>query len=144
MSELGQSFSRQAIWDRNPNTLNPGNQYNAQAVAPHGATTRWTYTVPSNFRTMVSSIFAQFMRITAAAPVGRLSAGVQYTASGGAGEFMLRGVCLTNVIGDKDSQSWHGDMVMLAGDNLLGTTSDAGTGGTVDYTVSWQGVEFNV
>lgn len=143
MGTLGQSYQRQAVWDRNPNVLNPGASAEQQAAAPHALTGRTSYTTPTNFRTLVSNMYVGVWRVTAAGAALRSDSRFAYTASGGATEVLVNSRILSNGVGDKDSQSWHGELVMLAGDQLTGQSQDTSTTGTCDHMEAFQGVEFS-
>lgn len=105
--------------------------YNAGGVAPHAATTRWTYTVPTNRAAQIESALVAILRTAAAAPVGTTFATVTAT-----GVSLLYATDISNAVGAFTSQQQGESGFLNAGDVLLGQTFDGSTGGTHDLVVT--------
>lgn len=128
------SSQRAAPIDRNP--AGQTQRYAASAVAPHGATTRWTYTTPAAKKDRVQELNLAFHRQTVGAPVGEFEANIQYTPNGGTAVYLLRRRSQDNTTTLYIEAENATQLDMLVGDNLLCQTADGSTGGTVAYNVS--------
>jgi len=73
--------ARPAYYDRDPVMVNQ--ESSLAALAPHGSTTRFTYTVPSGKKAYMEVSYADVTVITAAAPAGSKSVRLTYTPDGG-------------------------------------------------------------
>ena len=127
---------RPQAYDRNPLAISV--DADLGLIGPHAITQRWSYTVPAARKFQATSVFGRCQRATAATTPGRalttvLDAGTLFTAA-----------IYTNVAGDKDSAALGTGPFYAAGLLVRGYTSDASTGGTMDYTNSLRGVEFDV
>lgn len=123
--------SRANWYDRTP--VSRAQAYASGGTAPHGATTRWTYTCPSGKKAFLAAAHVQMIRITVAAPVGTSAVSVYYTPSGGSATTVCGGEMINNTVGGEFHESLAPQLAMLAGDVLLSQTSDISTGGTFDY-----------
>ncbi len=123
--------------DRNPLTIN---QLYSATVAPHGVTTRWTYTVPASRKAQMESVLARILRITAAAPVAYADADV---AVGNVLSYIAIADLMTNNVGDRISVNLGAAAFLQAGEFVVGRTQDASTGGTISYVASLKATEFD-
>lgn len=118
-------------------------EYDAQGVSPHAATTRNTYTVPTGKLAYVESLYCLVVRITAATAASRVGAVCNLDPSGGEPAVdIIRALLLTNAVGDNHGVVLASGGYLAAGDVLTLVTSDASTGGTVDYQVTRKLTEF--
>lgn len=118
--------------------------YSGAAVAPHGLTTRWTYTVPAGRFCIVELMRVFLLRETVAAPAAVAAALVTYTPSGGAAGFICNAQLLDNTVGAKEKENWGSELRLQAGDVLQGQTVDGSTGGTLRLHANFVGTEYDV
>lgn len=128
------------FYERNSVPSNLG--YGNSGVAPHASQNRGTYTVPANRRAIVSSVYAQLIRITVAAPLGQAAAQVKATLNGSLFT-VTEALVFTNTIGDKASQFTGSQIFMQANDHLDLYTYDLSTGGTFNYAFGCAILEFD-
>lgn len=133
--------SRPLYYDRT--MVSRTSYYSSGAIAPHGITERWTYTVPTGKKAFVQSLLAVAQRITAAAPVSQYAALVTVTPNGGTLARVLLALLLTNNVGDSAREHYGASGALAAGDVLASSTVDLSTGGTVDYNLSAWYIEFD-
>jgi hypothetical protein len=133
--------SRPAWYDRGP--LEKGQYYQGVAVAPHGGTTRWTYTVPAARKAYIEACFADIMRITAAGVVSLATATFVCTLNGAQTSVLGSALLFNNTLGTFDKVIVNGTITLLAGSVIAAQTSDASTGGTNNYDVSYKATEFD-
>lgn len=117
--------------------------YVATGVAPHGLTTRISYTVPSNKRAQLGLLDILAQRDTAAAPLGVVDVQYQVRPLGGAAIRIFHERLQTNGVGDTRSKGAGCSLEMQASDILEAQTADASTGGTVTYRVCMYAIEYN-
>ncbi len=141
MRLFAQLPARPDWYDRNPLVVSA--YVETGAVAPHAATTRWTYTVPAGKKTALQIGSAWCGAVTLAAAVGDVSAFLQYTPSGGVAAGIVQPGFFGVAADLKDSMIAGATMVMLAGDSLLGRDYDTRTGGTCAFRTAFQGLEFD-
>ncbi len=115
----------------------------AGALAPHGAVTRFTYTVPTARKCVIEQLYAFQMRPTAAAPVGIWQISLNYLPSGGGGGAIVLLDNLDNTIGAKQLAVATPAAIAFAGDIISGQDSDASTGGTTEVNYFFKGTEFD-
>lgn len=128
--------ARPAPEDRSPLIIG-GNGVSTN-IAPHGAVTRWTYTVPIGRKARVSTAWMRWRRVTAAAPPGIVQINIQVTSS------MLGDIRTTkNAVDDGESMVFSGATYLPSSGNILQTDQDASTGGTADYGSAFSGVEYD-
>lgn len=137
----GSSSARPAPIDRNH--TNQTKYSNTGAIAPHGGTTRWTYTVAAGKKATIQDLLSSIIRSSAAAPVGAAFNEYDYTPSGGA--LAIVSLRYMNTNGVNDNTDIHltnlGDMD--AGDTLAALDADASTGGTVTFVKSAKIFEYD-
>jgi len=123
------ALSRSLVWAA-PNT------------APHGDTTRGTYTVPENKRAVITCVWLQVRRATVAAPVGvvrlTLDANINSVYSYFGSVYLT-----TNLANDLQQLSIPCQIWLGEGDDILIKSSDSSTGGTVSYVSSVEYMEFD-
>lgn len=112
-------------------------------VGPHGATTRWTYTVPANRLALVTVVNINLMRIVAATTLGQATALIEATINGTATTLArvvnyLTAVQTTSLIGAYGQNS-----LLAASDKLAAVTSDGSVGGQNNYMISAEVIEFD-
>lgn len=131
---------RPAWYDRAPAIA--FNVYEA-VIAPAGSTVRFTYTVPTAKKAYCEQGTVWLRRVTVAAPVGRADCRFVYTPSGGGANALVMAVIYGNVADAADRDALSSAFIMLAGDVMQFYTSDASTGGTVDFFGSLKATEFS-
>ena len=119
-------------------------EYNGEGVAPRATTERASYTVPANKKSIVSTLFLQLIRITAAAPGGRRDISITYTPNGGAQKNMINLRSFDNTVAAESVVGMSSNFVMYAGDELTIKTADGSTGGTSDFIGKIVYTEFDV
>jgi hypothetical protein len=122
--------------DRNPVVRT--RMYEAVGIAPHGLTTRFTYTVPTAKHAHVGSASIQLIREAAAAPVGYWRAQLN-----DASNIWLRVGSITNAVGDRVQGDVSPGAIHSPGESVQCQTQDASTGGTISYAVNVMMVEFD-
>ena len=123
-------------YDRNPQPVDE--VYIFDGVAPHAATVRFTYTVPTGKKFFLENAFAQVNRYTAAGTAGVAKGLVQAR-----GAEVIQAKIQTNNVGDKDSMNVGRSVIALADEVVRGLTADGSTDGTVDYAIGFHGIEFD-
>jgi len=121
---------RTAPYDRAPASVSK--VYSAAGVAPHGETTRFTYTVPAGKLALVASVVASAVRVTAAAPVGYAFAAVKLN-DGTVNAPIVIAAEIGNTVDSDARMNGTPQLVALAGTVITGTTADGSTGGTFNY-----------
>jgi len=134
-------IARPAWYDRNP--LVVWRQYSGALVAPHSSTERWTYTVPAGKKAYLEVAFAYTTRRTTATTAAQLTIIVSFTPSGGTTAAIMELSHWDNTLYISRTQNLAMSIVMLVGDTLNATTSDASTGGTNDFIITAKLTEFD-
>ena len=142
MGILGQAGVRKEPFDRTWTDVGVLT-FTGAALAPAASTQRWTFTVPSNKRAILSYAQCWIYRVTAAAPVAEVLDSVKYTPSGGTIRDILVATTLKNAIADEAHAEFGSAFTMQAGDVIAGFTADGGTGGTVTHRVNAQVDQFD-
>jgi hypothetical protein len=126
------AFSRADYRDRNYSDVSL--RYSATGVSPHGVTGRGSKTITTGKAGMAEAVFLALRRNAVAAPVGKVWAYVSYTPSGGSSDVLaFCSLPETNLVGDLAVVELTLAKKFGAGDALSIQTTDAGTGGSVDY-----------
>jgi len=128
----------QDFYDRAPILIN--NTFESAALAPHAETSRSLYTVPAGRRFMLLSAVAWFKRVTAGAPVGNVRLMIKVDGTG----YCIYISTVKNAVGDTEGQVIGSGPLLLATDTIDIRTQDLSTLGTVDYLISYQGIEFDI
>ena len=123
-------------WDRNP--VSATQSYSGATVAPHSSTVRWTYTVPTGRKALVSAFHISVRRAAAAT-----------TASTATAFLMLNGTnvfhvtLVNNTVDATQRLELSAALYLTAGDELRAVTLDSSTGGYIDYNVVAVVTEFD-
>lgn len=112
-------------------------------AAPHGLTTRWTYTVPAGRFCILEHRFLKVARAAAAAPAGVVFLRIVYTPSGAGATVIMEVNFTNNTVDYHESLLAVGEMRMKAGDVLACDSIDVSTGGTASYLGSVVGTEYD-
>ncbi len=128
-------------YDRAPLTISKSGSSNG--AAPHAATQRWTYTVPSARKLLIELLSLTQIRLTVAAPVGLWQNGIQYTPNLQGIATIWVHISLGNNIGDKDHLATGLGMTLLPGDVINQVDTDTSTGGTTTQQSGMKGTEFD-
>jgi len=134
-------LARPAWYDRNP--LTRWQTYIGSNVGPHAETTRWTYTVPAGKKATVELTYLYVRRASAPTTASQISVDVKFTPSGGSAATVVRAETFTAVTTDVISITNPIAMFLGVGDVLAVTSSDASTGGTVNYILTAKITEFD-
>ena len=132
--------SRPVYYDRAP--LDVLEAYSAATVAPHAATTRWTYTVPTNRKAFIEGTDVINMIDGTVTTAGLAQAAIQVTPSGGGGTTVMNGAMIQTVIGQSVVLDQPSLGLLQPGDALSCFTADPGTGGTHFYLLTAKITEF--
>ena len=136
------SFARPAWYDRKPKT-NLGT-YSDANIGPHAITERITYTCPEDRNGMIEMMNARATRKTAAAPVGTVAIWWTIQPQDGTERTIFHAVeFYDNNVGFNGKGALGVTVTLFSGDILRGKTRDAGTGGTLDYSMTQKITEFD-
>jgi len=135
------AFHEVQWYDRNAESL--VGEFIADAVAPHGDTSRIVYTCPKDRQAMVELLTCRVKRRGAAGVTENAESYWNFTPVGKIANRILRAVIITNVVGDKDSQAIGGTITMFEGDVLEGWTYNGDTTGECDHDLSYKITEFD-
>jgi hypothetical protein len=140
--ELGHlAPTRSAYYDRT--ATEKSDRYNGVGVAPHGATVRWTRTIPSGKKAYVQGMYVMTIRKTAAAPVGEYQAAIRITPSAGTAVLLAKAMSASNVVDALTDKSLAATGLIVAATVIEALTSDGSTGGTVTFDAGAHWVEFD-
>jgi len=118
--------SPRAEWyDRNPSLQTSGWGMDA---SPHTLTDRFAYTVPTGKKAIVSLLSATIQRRTAATTLGLAQARITMR-----GTTAISALLQNNTVGEGRLIGVGTSALLSAGDQVVGSTSDDSTGGTVAY-----------
>lgn len=117
--------------------------YKGNGIAPHSATARFNYTVPTSkaARIGLASLFA--MRYTVATTNDYAEVRIVGYPTGGAVPDMFLRQLYTNTNGLGVAASGNMNIIAQAGREFQGFTSDASTGGTINYSLSLSYTEYD-
>lgn len=136
----GQATSRAAYYDRNP--LKVSQFQDHSSLAPSGMTQRWTYTVPAARKCQVDGLIASMFRQSVGAPVGESEVMINLVGTA-TGPFVMDIDVQNNVVGGLGYLSNSGGPILLTGDIISCYSRDLSTGGTIAYTTSFHGIEYD-
>lgn len=128
-------------YDRNPKTI--AKEYFATGVAPHSATVRWTYTVPTGRKFRVEWMQEQIYRNTDPTTVGLTTAALEITPNGGSLENLAYYWGEVAAAGGNAVYHQEPALTLQTGDEFDISTNDASVGGTMEYLLSMKGTEFD-
>lgn len=132
---------RNQWYDRNGITRDAG--FNGAATAPHVSILRWSYTVPSTKKFMLQTYFIASVRDTVTATPSEATASIFLYGLGVGGRKIIQNNFIKGALGDGLTLVGSGGSVLMPTDRLEGYTEDASVGGTVHYTNSITGVEYD-
>jgi len=135
------AVARPAWHDRNP--IPSWQSYEAAGVAPHGATTRWTYTVPAGKKAIMEYAFLSLTRSGAPTTVGTAFCFLYYQPSGGSSHILYDASLRDATVGNVKEIASPTSLMLNAGDAVRGYTQDTSTGGTIDYILNVKFTEFD-
>ena len=129
------AVARPAYYDRNAASVS-GN-YGA-TVGPHAATTRFTYTVPSGKKCVVEAVYAHILRQTAATALGivQLYSGTNTVRS-------VNLAAYNNTVYSYYPDKATTQLTVYGGASFTAVSADAGTGGTNEIIIQFNGTEFD-
>jgi len=128
-------------YDRNP-ACKVG-VWSGSGVAPHAATQRLSYTVPSGKKAIIEVLECSVIRKTAATTAGVMQGYAVLTPYGGPPTTFLVAWIETNTVDARSDRFLGGAVTLFAGDVLALKTLDLSTGGTGSYFQAYKGTEFS-
>ncbi len=117
--------------------------YAAAGVAPHGFTSRWSYTVPVQRQGYAEVLACHIFRDAAAGAAAQVLNFINYTPSGGAVTRPVEAAMANLALGGRDVVNWGSHLWLKAGDNFECFTADASAAGTVRYITSLVATEYD-
>jgi hypothetical protein len=129
--------NRNVLYDRNPTSISTMFGQ-ALAVAPHTSTARWTYTVPTGRKAAIVGAHYEVFRNSAATTGGDITSLVNAQNA-----FPVYFDVFNNTVGFTDRERNSGTMYLLAGQAITANDTDLSTGGSVSFTTSAEGTEFD-
>jgi len=119
--------SPRAEWfDRNPALQISG--WGSDSVSPHGLTQRFSYTVPSGKKALITLMNVSIMRVLAGTTADIAQINIQLQA-----QVIILLEIKSNTIGDGRYVGVGTLSLLNAGQTLTGYTFDSSTGGTIAY-----------
>lgn len=131
------------------NPLSIDRRYDASvvgSVGPHAQTERWRYQVPLRRRTKIETVFAEVLRSAVGGTNQPYYGRVELQRSGAQD---WTPVCIasssqgTTIVSGGQRQVNSGPFDMYEGDTIRAVTADTTAGGTVGYTLTLIGTEFD-
>lgn len=116
--------------------------YAANNVAPHVATQRWSYTVPSGKKAWLESLFLFVIRQTAATAAGRSGCAITVTQDALMVN-LLNNEFTDNTVNHLKDMFATNFGILVAGNVVTGWTFDESTGGTMGYTIAAKLTQFD-
>ena len=135
MSYGGQQ-NRTEWYDRAPLVITK--VYATTNVAPHGLTSRWTYTVPANRKCIVESAIAYLIRYT-----NSTLTDIAWISISDGGTYISLAEVVNATFGTTGQGQVGGTIVYTAGTVITGQTQDASGNGTFNYFACLKGTEFD-
>jgi hypothetical protein len=135
------SAARPAYYDRNPKDVL--NYQEEGAIAPHSATVRWTYTVPTARKAMLQLIEVYLYRDTVATTLGYSDVWINMTPSGGSTYILVDAQLFVNTIGAAGPSPVSSGIILLPGDAVSGVDFDSSTAGTMSFYEGMEACEFD-
>ncbi len=128
-------------FDRGPSWFVADNAF--LATAPHGFTNRQTRTVDAGKIGRVGAIWLHVRRVTAAAPVGIARINVLVLDNLGNNIWQTSAFLYTNGVNDVKEMIFGVEAYPPASGQVVISTEDTSTGGTVDYRWAVEFMQFN-
>ncbi len=111
-------------------------------AAPHGATTRWSYTVAAGKKLLVEAQFARLARQSAASTAGQYHA--EMVVSSGVSNILTASIhSIDNTTTLQSVSTPQQQMSVYAAEVVSAVTYDTSTGGTVEYYVGHKATLFD-
>ena len=123
-------------YDRNPQIQRQ--RYLHDGLAPHAATLRFSYTVPTGKKAYINMLLVALLRVTAATTVGEAKG---YFIIEGSESLMVH--LWGNAVNDGRELVGGAGALLSAGEVITAYTGDASEGGTIMYFLSLLAVEFD-
>jgi hypothetical protein len=118
------------------------NVYAANNVAPHAATTRWTYTTPASRIAQCTDAFCSIIRSAAPSAAGVT---INSVRSGAASpSYILCVQEITVVVGVQNKQNVGTNIIRSPAQKITCVTRDLSTDGTYDYVATATVMQYNV
>ena len=108
--------------------------YSTNSIAPHSATQRWAYTVPTSRRALCQTSFLQIIRQTAAGASAGVYTFIDLTPNGGSTTQIANMQFISNTVGASVQSGGCSGLDIGAGDVVSGYTGDNSTTGTMMYS----------
>lgn len=135
------AVARPQYYDRNP--IERTGVYSANAVAPHAATVRFTYTVAAGKKAYADAAFMTVLRDVVATTTGIAQFRIVYTPSGVAATNLVFAITDLLAVGTRSDQNLGGSVLALAGAVFDGTSSDTWPDGSNSYRGGIHAIEFD-
>jgi hypothetical protein len=113
------------------------------AIAPHGATTRYSFTVSAGRRYIFEYGSLYVRRDTVAAPAAAAQAAITFTATNGQVWTAPIAFFLDNVVGVVSRDASGMQLFLKEGATIVGSDSDTSTGGTMSFIYGLKGTEYD-
>jgi hypothetical protein len=140
ISSIG-AVGRAQFYDRNPISIALGTFSINQA--PHGLTTRFTYTVPTGRKCYVGILHGMIGRETVAAPAANVELQTRITPFGGAATLVFALGFIGNTVDTERHADGGSGFVLSAAEVCAAQTADLSTGGTTSDATGFTGTEFD-
>jgi len=108
------------------------------SAAPHGLTTRFTYTVPANRIAIIENTMIEALRLTAAGTLGTVDVYILADSV-----YIAKVFFYNNTVYSAGYENQAKQILLKAGETCVGKTSDGSTGGTVNYRMMVNILEFD-
>lgn len=128
-------IGRPAWYDRNPSSIMLSWD---GIVTPHGATERWSYTVPAGKKAMVEALQCAVRRVTTATNPGPAWMRVYVKPAGASEQTLLLAFLSTtdNTVGSRMECSIGASLTLFPGDQIRAVSFDLSDSGTILYLAS--------
>mgnify|MGYP001301517570 CR=1 FL=1 len=117
--------------------------FGASTLAPHGTTSRWSYTCPATKKNASQLMSMVLSRETAAAPAALAYGNITLLPNGGGSSVIAYVPMNRNNVGDSEILHLPAGVVILPGDALTGQTTDGSTGGTINWFTANGFIEYD-
>lgn len=134
--------NRNQWYDRNPLNVTAGSAN--PGVVPHANTNRFSYTVPTGRKCLVAHLWSYLDRATVATTIGEHSTYIQITPNGGSAKEIARTYIEgSNAIDANRQVLSNSQMLLSAGDLIVGGDMDSSTGGSLSVAAGFAATEFD-
>ncbi len=139
MKVTSYAVARPAQYDRNASSSIQGD---AAIYAPHGVTSRWTYTVPSGFKLFLEACSVSQQNITAPTVAAQASIIIRITSGLVFMDPIRLDILTSGVTTTINSNQVFGQVTLYAAEVLNVFTLNSSTGGTVLMASGSKGTQF--